>query len=110
MMADGLIGSNLLMTVLNMAAVYLSPRIGLGLSMLALAAAFLLARRLPGRCADAAPAPASQEEPVVGLVKPLAFLCLFIVVITVNSGLMYQVVNPAFANLESLTGSYSAVP
>ncbi len=110
MMADGLIGSNLLMTVLNMAAVYLSPRIGLGLSMLALAAAFLLALRLPGRCADAAPAPASQEEPVVGLVKPLAFLCLFIVVITVNSGLMYQVVNPAFAHLEWLTGWYWAVP
>ncbi|HXK77086.1 MAG TPA: helix-turn-helix transcriptional regulator [Oscillospiraceae bacterium] len=110
MMADGLIGSNLLMTLLNMAAAYLSPQIGLGLSILALAAAFLLAFRLPGRCSGSAPAPATPEETAVGPVRPLAFLCVFIVVITVNSGLMYQVVNPAFEHLEWLTDWYWAIP
>lgn len=106
--ADGLIGSNLLMIVLNMAAIHRSPHTGLGLSILALAAAFLFALRLPE-----APSPPPSSEPRegrVGVGRPLAFLCLFILVITVNSGLMYQVQGPAFAHLEWLTSWYWALP
>ncbi|HNW03851.1 MAG TPA: helix-turn-helix transcriptional regulator [Oscillospiraceae bacterium] len=106
--ADILILSNVLMILLNMAAVHLSPRAGLAFSMLLLSLAFAFALKLPAE--RAAPAPSEQEGGPVGIARLLAFLCLFIVIITINSGLMYQVVNPAFAHLESLTSWYWAVP
>ncbi len=108
-MADGLIFSNLLMIALNMAAIHISPQVGLGCSMLMLAAALLFALRLPKEEATELPS-FGQGEISFGKAGPLAFLCLFIVVITINSGLMYQVQGPAFAHLEWLTSWYWAVP
>lgn len=108
-MADGLIFSNLLMILLNMAAIHISPHIGLGFSMIMLAATFLFALRLPKEEALEPPA-SGQGEIAVGKAGPLAFLSLFIVVITINSGLMYQVQGPAFAHLEWLTSWYWAAP
>ena len=108
-MADGLIFSNFLMIALNMVAIHISPHVGLGFSMLMLAAAFLFALRLPKEEAPELPA-SVQGEISVGKVGPLAFLYLFIVAITINSGLMYQVQGPAFAHLEWLTSWYWAVP
>ena len=109
-MADGLIFSNLLMIVLNMTAIHISPHAGLGLSMLALGGAFLLALRLPDEEAPEATPPSRQEGVYPSKAGPLAFLCLFVVVISINSGLMYQVQGPAFAHLEWLTSWYWAVP
>jgi DNA-binding CsgD family transcriptional regulator len=109
-MADGLIGSNLLMIALNMATIYISPNAGLGFSMLTLGAAFLFALRLPKEERAEDPPSSGQGEIYVGKASPLAFLCLFIVVITINSGLMYQVQGPAFAHLEWLTSWYWAAP
>ncbi|MPM17224.1 hypothetical protein SDC9_63612 [bioreactor metagenome] len=109
-MADGLIFSNLLMIALNMAAIHISPHVGLGFSILMLVAAFLFALRLPKEEAPEEPPSSGQREIYVSKGSPLAFLCLFIVVITINSGLMYQVQGPAFAHLEWLTSWYWAVP
>lgn len=109
-MADGLIGSNLLMIALNMATIYISPNAGLGFSMLTLGAAFLFALRLPKEERAEDPPSSGQGEIYISKVRPLAFLCLFIVIITINSGLMYQVQGPAFAHLEWLTSWYWAVP
>ncbi|MEA5010234.1 MAG: LuxR family transcriptional regulator [Angelakisella sp.] len=108
-MADGLIFSNLLMIVLNMAAIHISPQVGLGLSMMILVVAFLFALRLPK---EEVPKPphSGQGEIYVSKAGPLAFLYMFVVVITINSGLMYQVQGPAFAHLEGLTSWYWAVP
>ncbi len=104
-MADMLIISNILMILFNIAAIHISPQTGLGLSILSLFAAFLLALKLPAGNVE----PVNKENSI-GIVKPLAFLCLFIVVITVNSGLMYQVMGPAFAHLGWLTSWYWAIP
>jgi len=112
-MADGLIFSNLFMILLNMAAIHISPQIGLGFSVAVLAAAFLFALRLPKEETlkiSAAPSASGQRIVSVSKFGVLAFLCLFIVVITINSGLMYQVVNPAFSHLKLLTSWYWAVP
>lgn len=109
-MADGLICSNLLMILLNMAAIHLSPHTGLGFSMLMLGAAFLLALRLPKDELTEGTLSFGQGEIYVRKAGPLAFLYLFVVVITINSGLMYQVQGPAFAHLEWLTSWYWAVP
>jgi Response regulator containing a CheY-like receiver domain and an HTH DNA-binding domain len=108
--ADGLAYSNILMILLNMAAIHLSPRMGLGLSILVLAAALLFAYWLPVDTETDFSETASAPQKNVSIAKPLAFLCLFVVVITINSGLMYQVQAPAFSQLSWLTSWYWAVP
>jgi DNA-binding CsgD family transcriptional regulator len=108
--ADGLIYTSILMTLLNMAAIYLTPHTGLALSMLMLGGAFLFALLLPVNSGGTSPPPSEQPENPVSIFKPLALLCLFVMVITISSGLMYQVVSPAFAHLERLTSWYWAVP
>lgn len=108
--ADMLILSNVLMILCNMAAIHLSPQIGLALAMFMLLGAFVFALKLPADDITPPPASSGQKENPVGIARLLVFLCLFIVIIAVNSGLMYQVVNPAFAHLEGLTSWYWAVP
>lgn len=113
--ADVLIFSNILMILLNMVAVHWSPDAGLGLAMFFLAAALFLLTKLPedGQT-EVQPAvnkvPNKQVSKSVSPAKPLAFLYLFIFVITINSGLMYQVINPAFAHHEWLVSWYWALP
>ncbi len=102
-----LVYSNVLMILINMAAIHLAPYVGLGLSMLMLGGALLLGFRLP---AGEQSRPAGKTENQVSVIKPFTFLCLFIVVITINSGLMYQVINPAFAHHQWLVSWYWAVP
>ncbi len=108
--ADMLILSNVLMILLNMIALRLSPLLGLGIATGFLLAAFLFTLRLPGGGEDVSPSPAQTKDRPAEIWKLLAFLCLFIVVITINSGLMYQVVNPGFAQLGWLTSWYWAIP
>ncbi len=108
--ADALIFSNLLMIALNMAAVHISPGIALAFSIPLLLGAFLLALRLPADD-DPLPSPSTQKkEQPAGIAGLLVFLFLFIAVISINSGLMYQVMSPAFAHLEWLTSWYWAIP
>ncbi|MEL7624316.1 MAG: LuxR family transcriptional regulator [Clostridiales bacterium] len=109
-MADCLIFSNLLMILLNMTAIHISPHAGLGFSMLMLGSALLFAFRLPKEKVTEELPSSEQGEVYVGKAGPLAFLSLFVVIITINSGLMYQVQGPAFAHLEWLTSWYWAVP
>ncbi len=108
--ADVLIYSNMLMIFVNMTAIHLSPYAGLGLSMFMLGGAFLFVVRLPA-LAQAVPEPRpGQGKKRAHVAKPLVFLCLFIVIITFNSGLMYQVLNPAYAHHQWLVSWYWAVP
>lgn len=109
-MADALICSNILMILLNVVATHISPHMGLGLSMLMLGAAFLFALRLPEKEEVESLPTCRHQEVSASINMPLAFLCLFIVVITINSGLMYQVQGPAFAHLDWLTSWYWAIP
>ena len=110
--ADGLVLSNALMIVLSTSAGYLSMYLVLCLLMVILGTAFTLALRLPE--VDRLSAVATSQSPGGGqkgsVAMPLAFLCLFIALITINSGLMYQVINPAYAHLQWLTVWYWALP
>ena len=110
--ADGLVLSNTLMIVLNMSAGYLPTYLVLCLLMIILGAAFILALRLPevDRLSAVATSHSPDGRQRATIVKPLAFLCLFIALITVNSGLMYQVINPAYAHLQWLAIWYWALP
>lgn len=110
--ADGLILSNALMIVLNTFAGYLPTYLVLCLLMIILGAAFILAFRLPE--VDRLPAVVTSQSLDGGqkasIAMPLGFLCLFIALITINSGLMYQVLQPAYAHLQWLTIWYWALP
>lgn len=103
--------SALIMIFINLCAGYVSLWLALGLCMLLLAVAFVFVFRTDPR-QDAAPVPAAQHssaEPVAFL-QPLASLIVFIFVITINSGLMFQVVLPAFDGLGLVSDIYYAVP
>lgn len=108
--ADMLVLSNVLMILLNMVAIHVSARLGLALSMIMLLCAFFFALRLPTDYEANLSAYIDRKESYVSITRLLVFLCLFIVIITINSGLMYQVVNPAFAHLEWLMSWYWALP
>jgi len=108
--ADVLIYSNVLMIALNMTAIHLSPYAGLGLSLIILSLALFFAFRLPENVKIDAHSDNKESKDTVSPIKPLAFLCFFIVVITINSGLMYQVINPAFEHHQWLVSWYWAVP
>ncbi len=110
--AIGLIYSNLLMIAVNLMAVHLLPEVGLVAAIMFLVFSFAFALGLPEHAQP-------WEEPLSSgnaatkppsFFVPLALLCLFIFVLTINSGLMYQVINPAFAHHTGLVSWYWAVP
>jgi DNA-binding CsgD family transcriptional regulator len=107
--ADVLIYSNLLMIAINVVAMNRSPFIGLSLSMFCLVIGIVFIWMLPTESVyqqDKTLKNKTQE----GIKNPLLLLCLFVFIITINSGLMYQVINPAFEHLTGLVSWYWAVP
>ncbi len=107
--ADMLISCYILTTLLGMAAAYISPYEGLGLSMVMLCLSFMFALKLPSKELEQNQ-PCAQQDKTISIIKPLVFLCLFIVVIAINGGLMFQVQYPAFTQLGYLTNWYWALP
>ncbi|MDW7671378.1 MAG: LuxR C-terminal-related transcriptional regulator [Bacillota bacterium] len=118
--ADVLIGSNLIMIFIDVFTVNWDVRSGELLALVVLLFALLAVLRLepgpaiyipqtdtvPGSAEDAANEPYLQRT----LVRPFFWLCVFIAFITLNSGLMYQVVVPAFAPFTFLFSFYWAMP
>lgn len=104
-----LAGSTMLMAALDLAAVCIHPFAGLIPSLLCLAAACLCARRCSTENAEEKTS-RSGASPWKALGRPFLLLCLFIAAVTVTSGLMFQVVNPAFEQLGLLTTLYGNVP
>ena len=106
--ADMIILSNVLMIIINMATIHISSYLGLALSIIMLLLAFIFALKLPEDSYIIESE--SNVKDYVSIKSLLVFLCFFIIVITINSGLMYEVVNPAFEHLKWLTSWYWAVP
>lgn len=106
--ADLLIISNILMIGISLVTVYISPQTGLLISMVLLMLAVLFALNLP----DGQPIPdiKEQQKEQYNISSLIFFLGIFIFVITIVSGLMYQVVKPAFRHLEWITSWYWAIP
>jgi DNA-binding CsgD family transcriptional regulator len=108
--AGVLIYPQLLTIGVSMVAIHLSPYWGLGISLVFLTMALLLSAQLPAGMREEAPMPSESAQSRSRLVKPLFFLCLFIAVITINTGLMFQMINPAFAHIGWLSSWYWVVP
>ena len=107
--ADVLIYSNIIMIAVNVVAINGSPFIGLTLSMLCLVPGMVCIWVLPTDTKKVW-REETESNPHGDIKKSLMLLCLFVFVITINSGLMYQVINPAFEHLTRLTSWYWAVP
>lgn len=104
--ADILIYSNVVMIAINVVAVKISPILGLVLSVACVVLGILLIWTLP------VPENGNQtaRKPNENINQPLLLLALFVLIITINSGLMYQVINPAFEHLTGLVSWYWAIP
>jgi DNA-binding CsgD family transcriptional regulator len=107
--ADVLIYSNLLMIAVNVVAMNKSPFIGLSLAMLCLVIGMAFIWMLPAG-QENEQNQTFKNKTHGGIKNPLILLCLFVFIITINSGLMYQVINPAFEHLTGLVSWYWAVP
>ncbi len=107
--AGVLIYSNMLMIAVNVVAINLSPLIGLGLSMVCLVIGMAFILLIPVETENKQDK-ILKNKPHDGIKNPLLLLCLFVFIITINSGLMYQVINPAFEHLTGLVSWYWAVP
>ena len=107
--ADVLILSNLMMIGINVVTQNFSPFLGLALSILSLMIGIGVIWLLPS-VPEGRSSKVSTDGLHTNVKKPLSLLCLFIFVMTINSGLMYQVINPAFEHLSGLAGWYWAVP
>ncbi|MBN1777922.1 MAG: LuxR family transcriptional regulator [Clostridiales bacterium] len=108
--AEMLALSYILLLLLVKASIAVSAQVGVALAILPLGIMFLLCLRLPPHGDTQSRQAARSQENHVSIGKPLFFLCLFIVIVAINVGLMYQVQFPAFAHLEQLTSWYWAVP
>lgn len=108
--ADVLIYSNILMIAINMIAIHLSPYLGLFMSILVLVGALIFTLKLPQEDIIENKSFSIESTKVAKPIKPFIFLCIFIMIITINSGLMYEVINPSFAHHKWLVSWYWAVP
>jgi DNA-binding CsgD family transcriptional regulator len=109
--ADILIYSNVGMIASNVLAVNISPFIGLTLSLIFVMLGMLLIWALPAdSLKNEGEGTEGTQNSQSNINKPLLLLALFVLIITINSGLMYQVINPAFENLPALVSWYWAVP
>ncbi len=107
--ADVLIYSNLIMIAINVVAMNASPYTGLTLSMICLIFGAVFVWRLPVD-SNKTVTGYDIQKPSGDISRPMLVLFLFVSVITVNSGLMYQVINPSFEHLTGLVSWYWAVP
>lgn len=95
----------LLTVCANLCTVFLSASLALGLCLLHLASALFFTFQLG--------APTSTEEAPcerVPYVQPFIELCVFIFMIAINTGLVTQVVHPAFSNIGVVADAFWAIP
>lgn len=109
--AKVLVLSNVLMIVVNGVSGRVSPILGLILAAAALAAGLGLAaaRRYRGQSFEASAAGLS-DIPQEQLKKSLLSLYLFVALLSVNSGLMYRIVLPAYNAITFFEELYWAMP
>ena len=107
--SDVLIYSNLMMIAVNVVAMNRSPFIGLSFAMLFLVTGIAFIWMLPLE-QENEQNKTFKNKTHGGIQNQLILLFLFVFIITINSGLMYQVINPAFEHLTGLVSWYWAVP
>ncbi|MDL2315890.1 LuxR C-terminal-related transcriptional regulator [Desulfovibrio sp. OttesenSCG-928-A18] len=108
-MADVLIYGNIWMIASNVLTVNLSIEAGLMVCALSLCAGLYGTSGIEQAAAESSP-PHIPLAPGASILGPLAFLTAFIIIICINSGLMYQVLVPAFRGVKGFASFYWAIP
>lgn len=110
--ADVLIYSNILMVIINIFTINVSVLLGLTISILALICSLVLSFKLESCHENKTDNNGALENKLSKstLLRSVLMLFLFVLVITINSGLMYSVVVPEFSNIVRLTSFYWATP
>lgn len=108
--ADILIYSNILMIFFNVIALNVSSLLALSVSIISLLCSLYILSRLESYSENETIKENTPENTKITIFKPMVFLCFFILIITINSGIMYQVVVPTFSDFKVLTSYYWAVP
>lgn len=107
--AELLIYSNVLMIIINVLTVSTSATVGLTVAVISLVGTLPFLFRLESysnlKIFNKINTVELPQRMLVAS-RPFIFLCIFILIITVNSGLMYQVVNPAFVDYKILTAIF----
>ena len=84
------------MIAINVLAVNISPYIGLILSLTCVMVGMLFIWALPvPSMTEEGEKTEHKQSQKSSINQPLLLLALFVLIITINSGLMYQVINPA---------------
>lgn len=103
--AKALILANLLMIAASLAAYYISCYVSIAIIIAYLVIAFVVA--MVTNWNDNI----KEKEPVkMKIGRPVFYLVVFVFIITIVSGFMYSIVNPAFSNISYLTSWFWAVP
>ena len=111
--AEVLIFSNIIMIIFNVIAVTISVYLALALTIIGLIVSLLIAFRLEDSFNEQCFHKKNAEQKIVNIPSifaPMLLLCIFIIILTVNSGIMYQLIQPAFSHLRLLTSYYWAMP
>lgn len=109
--ADSLIFSNIMMIAINVVSIKVSANMGVILSSIILVVCLIFITKLSeGDFEEVGTVHKTKPSYKTSISGPLALLCIFIIIITVNSGLMYRVINPIFAFHEWLSSFYWAIP
>jgi len=109
--ADSLIYSNVLMIAINITAIKASAQAAIILSIIILGIGVIFVNKLQEIDGEAVHnVEIIHSSCKTSIYRPLALLYLFIIIITINSGLMYRVINPIFVHLEWLVCWYWAIP
>lgn len=98
----------LILTASFVSFIYVVMELSSPLTALWLALAFLAAAAAAGARLPAGREPETEQS--AALARPTALLCLFILIFTINSGLMYQVVLPAFDRVSGFADWFWNVP
>lgn len=107
--ADILIFSNLAMTLIYLLDTYLSASLALMVSLFSLLLGSFFLYLFIGKASVLSQSKVKSGEGA-GVARSLALLFVFILVITLNSGIMYQVIRPSYQHLTRLTAWYWALP
>lgn len=99
--------SNIIMLIINIVAINISKSLGLGLSIVVLILSVLLLNKSK---LELKAEKIQNKGDIVDNSKAIIFLYIFIATITITSGLMYSVINPAFSHHKLLTSLYWAIP
>lgn len=115
--ADLLIASNILMVILNGATVILTSKQSLVLATLPLVFAFILMRKLIVSANNLVnenhgwiKGQRLKNSKKTSGMLPLIVLCIFIILVTINSGFMYSFITPGFSHLKIFSLWYWGVP